>query len=94
MIYNLISSDLIKEVTFISVLFAFILTCAAIALGKNILRTCLCHQRFQIRWQAAWCRNYLYTDFHTFLRVIYQTGCGNYHLSDFNACGNVKRLLR
>ena len=37
MIYNLISSDLIKEVTFISVLFAFILTCAAIALGKNIL---------------------------------------------------------
>ena len=26
MIYNLISSDLIKEVTFISVLFAFILT--------------------------------------------------------------------
>ena len=36
MIYNLISSDLIKEVTFISVLFAFILTCAAIALGKNI----------------------------------------------------------
>ena len=37
MIYNLISSDLIKEITFISVLFAFILTCAAIALGKNIL---------------------------------------------------------
>ena len=37
MIYNLISSDFMKEITFISVLFAFLITCAAIALGKNIL---------------------------------------------------------
>lgn len=37
MIYNFIPSDFIKEVTFISVLFAFLLTCIAIALGKNIL---------------------------------------------------------
>lgn len=82
---------MIKEVTFISVLFAFILTCAAIALGKNILprdagRAYAINGSKSVG-KPAWCRNYLYTDFHTFLRVIYQTGCGNYHLSDFNACG-------
>lgn len=37
MIFYLISQDYMKEVTFLSVLFAFIITCAAIVLGKNIL---------------------------------------------------------
>lgn len=37
MIYYLISSDLLRMITFLSVLFAFLVTCIAIALGKNIL---------------------------------------------------------
>ena len=37
MIFYLISQDFMKEITFFSVLFAFIVTCAAIALGKNTL---------------------------------------------------------
>lgn len=37
MIYYLINSDCVKEITFLSVIFAFILTCVAISLGKNIL---------------------------------------------------------
>ena len=94
MIYNLISSDLIKEVTFISVLFAFILTCAAIALGKNILPRDAGRAYAINGSKSVGKPRGAGIIFHTFLRVIYQTGCGNYHLSDFNACGNVKRLLR
>ena len=97
MIYNLISSDLIKEVTFISVLFAFILTCAAIALGKNILPRDA-GRAYAINGSKSVGKprgaGIIFILTFTFLRVIYQTGCGNYHLSDFNACGNVKRLLR
>lgn len=37
MIYYLISPDYLKEITFLSVLFAFALTCIAIMLGKNTL---------------------------------------------------------
>ena len=37
MIYYLVNADYMKEITFISVIFAFVLTCAAIALGKNSL---------------------------------------------------------
>ena len=37
MIYNLIGYDNLKVLTFISVIFAFTVTCAAIALGKNTL---------------------------------------------------------
>ena len=37
MIYYLISSDYLKEITFLSVIFAFALTCIAIMLGKNTL---------------------------------------------------------
>ena len=37
MIYYLISSQYIKEITFLSVIFAFAITCIAIAAGKNIL---------------------------------------------------------
>ena len=37
MIYYLAGADSIKEITFISVLFAFALTCIAIMLGKNTL---------------------------------------------------------
>lgn len=37
MIYYLVSSDFMKEITFLSVLFAFIITCVAISLGKNTL---------------------------------------------------------
>lgn len=37
MIYYLISSDYMKEITFLSVIFAFVITCVAIALGKNTL---------------------------------------------------------
>ena len=37
MIYNLVSLDFCKEITFFSVLFAFAVTCIAISLGKNVL---------------------------------------------------------
>lgn len=37
MIYYLVSSDYMKEITFLSVLFAFIITCVSISLGKNTL---------------------------------------------------------
>ncbi len=37
MIYYLISSQYIKEITFLSVIFAFAVTCLAISAGKNIL---------------------------------------------------------
>ena len=37
MIYYLISSQYIKEITFLSVIFAFAATCLAISAGKNIL---------------------------------------------------------
>ena len=37
MIYYLIGYDYIKIITFISVIFAFALTCLLIVLGKNIL---------------------------------------------------------
>lgn len=37
MIYYFISPDYLKEITFLSVLFAFALTCIAIMLGKNTL---------------------------------------------------------
>lgn len=37
MIYYLISSDYLKEITFLSVIFAFALTCVAIMAGKNTL---------------------------------------------------------
>lgn len=37
MIYNLISYDHLKVITFLSVIFAFFITCTAIALGKNTL---------------------------------------------------------
>ncbi len=37
MIYYLINSAGIKEITFVSVIFAFILTCVSISLGKNVL---------------------------------------------------------
>ena len=37
MIFYLINSAGIKEITFVSVIFAFILTCVSISLGKNVL---------------------------------------------------------
>ncbi len=37
MIYYILSSQFMKEITFFSVLFAFVLTCCAITLGKNTL---------------------------------------------------------
>ncbi|MDO5402797.1 MAG: phospho-N-acetylmuramoyl-pentapeptide-transferase [Eubacteriales bacterium] len=37
MLFYLVNQDFMKEITFLSVLFAFILTCAAIAFGKNTL---------------------------------------------------------
>ena len=42
MIYYLIGYDYIKIITFISVIFAFALTCLLIVLGKNILPRAAC----------------------------------------------------
>lgn len=37
MLFYLVNQDFMKEITFFSVLFAFVLTCAAITLGKTVL---------------------------------------------------------
>ncbi len=37
MIYYFVSTQFMKEITFLSVIFAFLITCISIALGKNTL---------------------------------------------------------